>query len=60
MLADDRVAYCVAGMWANEGICVWAAEAATGKVLFLTAVERICSYNSGLFLLPDSKGLAVH
>jgi len=44
-------------MWANEGIYVWAAEAATGKVLFLTAVERICSYNSGLFFLPDGKGL---
>lgn len=34
VLVDEGVAYCVAGMWANEGIYVWALEAATGKVLW--------------------------
>lgn len=32
-------------------------ELATGKVLNLTAVERVSIYNSGLFFLPDGKGL---
>ena len=34
VLVDGGVAYCVAGMWANEGIYVWALDAATGKVIW--------------------------
>ena len=34
VLVDGGVAFCVAGMWASEGIYAWALEAATGRVIW--------------------------
>ena len=54
VLVDGGVAYCVAGMWANEGIYVWALDAATGKVIWCNDTSGFAGMDYNHLMTPDN------
>lgn len=54
VLVDGGVAYCVAGMWANEGIYAWALDAKTGKAIWCNDTSGFAGMDYNHLMTPGN------